>query len=123
MVKLTFCLRRLAGLSREEFQKYWLEHHAPLVTKHAKTLRLRRYVQVHTSEDLLNRMLRESRKAPQPYDGVAELWWESKEELQEAISTPEGQRALEELKQDEDRFIDGTRSPIWLAIEHEIISP
>jgi len=66
-------------------------------------------------------MLRESRKAPQPYDGVAELWWESKEELQQAISTPQGQRALEELKRDEDRFIDGTRSPIWLAVEHEII--
>ena len=38
MIKLTFCLRRLPHLSREEFQRYWREQHAPLVAKHAKTL-------------------------------------------------------------------------------------
>jgi hypothetical protein len=28
MIKLVFCLRRLPHLSREEFQRYWLESHA-----------------------------------------------------------------------------------------------
>ena len=31
MIKLTFCLRRLPHLTREEFQTYWREQHAPLV--------------------------------------------------------------------------------------------
>ena len=35
MIKLTFCLRRLPHLSREQFQTYWREQHAPLVAKHA----------------------------------------------------------------------------------------
>ena len=48
MIKLTFCLRRLPHLSREQFQTYWREQHAPLVAKHAKTLGVLRYVQLHT---------------------------------------------------------------------------
>ena len=31
MIKLVFCLRRQPHLSREEFQRYWRECHAPLV--------------------------------------------------------------------------------------------
>ena len=31
MIKLTFCLVRLPHLSREAFQRYWFETHAPLV--------------------------------------------------------------------------------------------
>ena len=42
MIKLVFCLRRLPHLSREEFQRYWREQHAPLVARHAETLRLAR---------------------------------------------------------------------------------
>ncbi|MFT5776135.1 EthD domain-containing protein, partial [Hyphomonas sp.] len=30
MIKLSFCLRRLPHLSREDFQTYWREQHAPL---------------------------------------------------------------------------------------------
>ena len=38
MIKLTFCLRRLPHLSREEFQAYWRETHAPLVAERAEVL-------------------------------------------------------------------------------------
>lgn len=53
MVKMVYCLRRLSHLSREEFQRYWREKHGPLVQKHAATLRIRRYVQVHTKYEEL----------------------------------------------------------------------
>ena len=46
MVKLTFTLRRLPHLSREEFQRYWREQHAPLVEKHREVLGIR---VLHTS--------------------------------------------------------------------------
>ena len=48
MIKLVFCLRRLPQLSREEFQRYWFERHAPLVRSHAAALKIRRYVNVPT---------------------------------------------------------------------------
>ena len=45
MIKLTFALVRLPELTREAFQAYWFDHHAPLVKSVAETLRIRRYVQ------------------------------------------------------------------------------
>ena len=33
MIKLTFCLHRLPHLSREDFQRYWFEKHAPLIDR------------------------------------------------------------------------------------------
>src|SRR5438034_9388833 len=73
MLKLVFPLRRLPSLSREEFQRYWYETHGPLVRRHAKALRIRRYVQLHTLDDPINAALQASRGAEEPYDGVAEL--------------------------------------------------
>ncbi|PCG14285.1 MULTISPECIES: EthD domain-containing protein [Sphingomonas] len=48
MIKMIFCLHRLPGLSREDFQLYWRERHAPLVQEVAPILRIRRYVQSHS---------------------------------------------------------------------------
>jgi uncharacterized protein (TIGR02118 family) len=121
MIKLIYCLRRLPHLSREEFQRYWRETHAALGRKHAETLRIRRYVQVHTVDSPINDALRQSRGGTQPYDGVAELWWDSLEDLAAAISSPEAQRAAQELLDDERRFIDLARSAIWVAEEHQVI--
>ncbi len=121
MIKLVFCLRRLPTLSRAEFQRYWRETHAPLVEKHRAALRVRRYVQVHTGDSPANDALRAGRGGPEAYDGVAELWWDSDEDLQAGVASPEGQQAGRELLEDERRFIDLANSPLWIAQEHEII--
>lgn len=121
MVKLSFALRRLPQLSREEFQRTWREDHGPLVEKHRQALRIRRYVQLHTLDSPLNQTLQESRGGPEPFDGVAELWWDSLEDLAAAMATPEGSAAGAELLADERRFIDLTRSPLWLGEEKPII--
>ena len=121
MVKLTFCLRRLPNLSREEFQRYWRGTHAPLVCSVADTLRIRGYVQLHTTATPVNDMLRASRGGPEEYDGVAELWWDSLDDLTAAMSAPEGAAAGAALLEDEKRFIDLERSPLWLGEEMEIL--
>ena len=118
MIKLVYCLRRLPHLSREEFQRYWLETHGPLVRSRAQALRIRRYVQVHTLEGSINDALRQNRGALEAYDGVAELWWESVEEFAAATASTEGRKAGEELLEDERRFIDMERSALWVAQEH-----
>ena len=122
MIKLTFCLRRRPELSREEFQHIWHEEHAPLVRSHAETLGIRRYVQVHTTTTPMNDALRGSRSAPEEYDGVAELWWDSVEAAANAASTPEGAEAARQLLEDERRFIDHANSPIWLSEERPVIT-
>ena len=121
MIKLVFCLRRKDGLSREEFQTYWRETHAPLVASVAETLNIRRYVQVHTADTPMNAAIRASRQGPEEYDGVAELWWDSVESLAEPGATEAGQQAGALLLEDERRFIDLEHSPLFFADEHPIV--
>jgi len=121
MVKLSFCMRKLPSLTRQQFQDYWHETHALLVTSHAEALGIRKYIQVHTRESEVNELLRASREAPEPYDGVAELWWDSLEQMEEILATAEGQAAAAELLEDEKRFIGHRSSPIFLAEERLIL--
>jgi uncharacterized protein (TIGR02118 family) len=119
MIKLTFCLHRLPHLSREAFQKYWFEQHAPLVASHREVLRIKRYVQMHSVTDALNEAIRSSREAPDMYDGVAELWWDSLEDMR-GPQTPETLAAGLALLEDERKFIDLPRSPLFFGNERPI---
>ncbi len=121
MIKLTYCLRRLPSLSREEFQNYWFDKHGPLVRKNGAALRIRRYTQVHTMDDPMNEALQDGRGGPEAYDGVAELWWETLEDLQDAMATPAGEVAMNELLEDEKTFIDLPNSPLWISLERPVI--
>jgi uncharacterized protein (TIGR02118 family) len=121
VIKLTFCVRRAPHLTREEFQRYWRDSHGPLVRAAAPALRIKRYVQSHTLTTPVDEALRRSRGAPEPYDGVAELWWDSLEEFRAAGATPEGREAGRRLLEDERRFIDLAHSPLWLAEEHAVV--
>lgn len=123
MIRLVYVLRRLPRLSREEFQSYWRNTHGPIVAGHSTTMRIRRYVQTHTLDDPINEMLREPRGTAEPYDGVAELWWNHEDEVVAGISTPEGQKAAEELLEDERNFIDFSRSSMYWATEMPQINP
>lgn len=124
MLKLTFCLRRLPALTAAEFHDYWLNKHGPLVRRLQPALGMVRYVQVHRLDDALEAPLgdgmRKARGAPEPYDGIAELWWESEEAYRAARRTPEAREAGRLLLEDEAKFIDLARSPLWLNREHEI---
>ena len=121
MIKLTFCLRRLPQLSLAEFQSYWLERHGPLVRKHQEALAIKRYVQSHADHGALSEAMARARGAPEPFDGIAELWFESAEALSAAGATAEGRAAGRELFEDEKRFIDHAHSPLWIGEEHEIV--
>jgi uncharacterized protein (TIGR02118 family) len=122
VIKLLFCLRRRADLSREDFQTYWRQRHGPLVASHAATLGIRRYVQSHSMPDRVSLQVAAGRESPEPFDGVAELWFDSLDALAAAATTTEGRVAATELFEDETRFIDHARSPLMLVEEHEVVT-
>lgn len=121
MIKLTFCLVRLPHLSREAFQAYWLGTHGPLVKRLAEPLRIRRYVQLHSLPPQASAGLRASRGAPEEFDGVAQLWFDSLEAVIENGRRPEAQAAAALLLEDERRFIDLPRSPLWWGEEKVVV--
>ncbi|MCE9649338.1 MAG: EthD domain-containing protein [Parvibaculum sp.] len=124
MIKITYCLTRKPDMTREAFQSYWFNTHAPLVASHRKALRIARYVQMHTGAFDATDVIRMSRvggkleDAPAIYDGVAQLWWETLEDL--GASTPEAVEAGRQLLEDEAKFIDFSKSPLWFGEEKVI---
>jgi uncharacterized protein (TIGR02118 family) len=122
LIKLVFTIRRREGMTRDEFQRYWRSKHAQLVERHAEVLRIRRYVQTHARDTDADGALAGARGSePRHYDGVAELWWDSVEDLLEASSSEQGQIAANALLEDERRFIDLPSSPIWIGEENVVI--
>jgi uncharacterized protein (TIGR02118 family) len=79
MVKLVALLKRKPGISREEFARRWLEEH-PKFTWRIPGLREYR---INIATD------RQPADAPD-FDGTAELWWDSIEEMEAAFATPAG---------------------------------
>lgn len=122
MLKIVFCLRRRTGKSLEDFDVYWRETHAPLVAGYKDVLRIARYVQSTRTDSKLAEVAATVRGAPEPYDGVAELWYRSWEDLEAGFSTEEGRAAGRALIEDERRFIDLANSPIFFTTEREIVS-
>ena len=124
MIRLVFLLRRKAELSREAFQDYWLNKHAPLVASVSGDLNIFRYVQTHTIDDDASLAAQKARGDMEPhYDGVAELWWESERELTSNMQTDATRDAGAALLKDEATFIDLPNSPLWFAYEYPQINP
>ncbi|MEL7547944.1 MAG: EthD domain-containing protein [Pseudomonadota bacterium] len=112
-----FCLHRLPHLDRSAFQTYWRETHAPLVAQHAAALNIRKYVQTHARTHDANKGVQAARGAPEGFDGIAELWWDSWDSLAAATESPIGIKAGTALLKDEATFIDLKRSPLWFNEE------
>lgn len=123
MLKLTMCAMRLPELTREQFDAHWRDRHALLVRKHSAVLGIRKYVQ---TSPLSNRTAQEALQKgrgthPADFDGCAELWWDDLDAHLAARQTEQGRDALQELIEDERRFVDLSRSQLWYGEERVIL--
>ena len=129
MIKLVFCCHRKPELTREEFQRYWLDQHAVLVKAVREQFpQMRRYVQSHTLPDdsdhdamaeEVGDAVRNTRPVGEPFDGITEIW------LDESLSGPATEdmlKAHRRLLEDELRFIDFSRSTVFHTREYEIFN-
>jgi uncharacterized protein (TIGR02118 family) len=101
MVKVVAVISRKPGLDRAEFLRHWQQDHPAYV----RTLpHLRRYVQNPAVEGYRT----------WPYDGVAELWFDSVRDVAAAFDSPQATT----LREHEENFIGELH---WfLADEHEV---
>ena len=87
--------------------------------ENAAAMGAKKYLQSHTIDTPLNEGLRASRNMRPEYDGVAEVWFGSEEELVEGMSSPEGQKLGAALLEDEGNFIDHSKSSAFIVEEYE----
>ena len=120
MVKLVYVVRKRPDLTDEEFRRYWLENHGPLVKSVAQVLGARRYVQSHTLDSPLNVVAQQPRGSKDAYDGLTELWWDDHDQLLAVLQTPEAQEAHKTLVEDEARFCDLPNCSLYVTEEHII---
>jgi len=84
-VKLIALLKARPGLSREEFTRRWVEGHAPLTLRFKNLKGYRINVAIDEYQELEGEL---------PFDGTAELWWDSLEEMQEDFASQEADTAV-----------------------------
>lgn len=101
MVKIVAVVTRREGLSREEFLDQWQRVHPPLVRRLSG---LRRYRQNPSIEH----------HSPWPFDGIAELWFDSKAAIALAYQGP----AAEALFAHEREFLGDMQ---WSIVEEREI--
>jgi uncharacterized protein (TIGR02118 family) len=107
MIKLVYCISKKAGLTDEEFFRYWENVHGPIG---ARIPKLRKLVQ--------SRRLTVPGDARQPdYDGMAELWFDDMEALLAARRSPEWKASTE----DEANFIDHCKVAYVVSEERVVL--
>jgi uncharacterized protein (TIGR02118 family) len=87
MYRMHIWLRRKDGMSVEEFRDYWLTTHAPIVRD--GYVNLRGY-EVHT-------VTRVPGDGEAPYDGLAIMWWDSRDDFKADIASPAAQAATDDI--------------------------
>jgi uncharacterized protein (TIGR02118 family) len=120
MIKFVMCMTRHPDMSRAEFKDYWMNKHGPFFMKNAAAMRAKKYVQSLTLDTPLNEGLRSSRGMLPEYDGIAEVWFESEEDMMLGMSSAEGQKLGAALLEDEGNFVDHSKSCAFIVTEHEL---
>ena len=119
MIKFVMCITRHPNMTRAQFRDYWQNRHGPFFMRNAAIMRARKHVQSHVLDTPLNEGLRQSRDMAQEYDGVAEVWFDSEQDLIEGMSSAEGEKLGAALLEDEGNFIDHSKSTAFIVEEVE----
>jgi len=84
-VKLIALLKAKPGMSRKDFEERWVKGHAPLTLKFKKLKKYRISIAIDEYQEIEGEL---------PYDGTAELWWDSLEDMKEDFASSEAERAV-----------------------------
>jgi uncharacterized protein (TIGR02118 family) len=88
-VKVIALLKARPGMTREEFARRWLDEHAPFTLRFPNLKGYRINIPLEEYQEL---------KGELPYDGTAELWWDSLEEMQADYASSEAEAAVADAK-------------------------
>ena len=109
MIKSIALAHRKTGITREEYNKYWKEQHAPLAARLIPGLR--RYVQNHFVD---------VPGIEYHGDGIVEMWYDNVEAFQRSMEFIHSD-AGKELVKDGSKFAEMKPGGLWIVQEHVIL--
>jgi len=113
MIKLIVAIKKNPDFSVADFQSHWRNQHATLVKSNPASQRyIRKYIQCHTLPSEYDA------SGNAPYDGTAELWFDSVEDKDKFFSDPD---YIREIQPDERRFADMENTRFFVTEECSII--
>ena len=111
MFKIIMLVRKKASLTGEEFIKLW-EAHSQKVIKYKEVLHIKDYAKTFPFIPTDEKSTTQRETLPFEFDAMGEFI--------QARNTPEGQKALADLREDELKFVDMAASVMWLGMEERI---
>ena len=84
-VKLIALLKAEPGMTREDFARRWIDEHAPFTLRFPNLKGYRINIALEENQEIEGEL---------PYDGTAELWWDSLEEMQADYASSEAAAAV-----------------------------
>ena len=121
MILMTIALTRRSDITRAGFIAYWRDRHAPLVQELAPVLGIRRYVQIHSLSDEQLAAANVPAEAAGPYDGLAEVWFDSIADALERGRSLEAKAARNRLREDELCFLQREANLSWWGHAHAVL--
>jgi hypothetical protein len=115
---MIFMLKRRAGMSREEFVRYYENTHAKLGEKHV--VNAARYVRRYLKG--LPEPFTGTFREPD-YDVITELWFDEQADMDVAMSHLLEAEVSQEIMRDEENLFDRSRNRVYLAEEVDATMP
>ena len=112
MVKLVFMLKRRPGMSREEFLRYYEQHHARLGEKYVPNAV--RYVR-----RFIDPMAGPSGGGDADYDVLTELWFANQGEVDKAMKLLSDPKVHAEIEADEKVLFDRAATRMYMITERD----
>ena len=116
MLKLVHCVRKKNDLSTERFREIWKDYGERLEEDLGPFGATRISVST-TLEVELNRQLQESRGSLPPFDGIAEIWFQSGAHVQQLLEREELRQRIAELQRWQAGFVDVATSAFFFTFE------
>ena len=113
LLKVSCFLTRRPDLSHDEFHRYWTEVHTPMLAKPVPGgPKVHRYVQLHTIPQDVPALL------TAPYDGVAEIWFDSLEDAAVMFTSDHYNTVV---AADEAKFLDRSKTAFLYTHEKQVM--
>lgn len=116
MVKLVQCVRRKPEIPLADFRERW-RRYGEKIKEGSVVLG---GVRCTLSTTLAVKANLQTRGGEEPFDGIAEIWFESAPAVMEAFRRPEWKGNMEAFWAFQESFVDLNRSSFFWAIEDEV---